>query len=171
MLFFFLFSKTSFRSASKVENNGCSAPLPVFRIRSCHTFSHPTLNPNWKRERARKRIGFKLASLCCKSLNSLDLQYLSDFLRIYTPSRQLRSSSDAQYSVLPHQVLWITLFLTPVSIYLEPAAIHYQKRPFFAVFKGLPQNRSVFWSSGSVHKLSASPRPVRSSSSSCGSRQ
>ena len=48
-----------------------------------------------------KRIDFKLALLCFKSLNGLSPSYLSNLLSKYTPSRQLRSSSDTHVLQVP----------------------------------------------------------------------
>ena len=44
---------------------------------------------------------YKTASLCFKSLDSSCPQYLSDLLHLYTPSRQLRSSSDTRLFRIP----------------------------------------------------------------------
>ena len=48
-----------------------------------------------------KRIDFKLASLCFKSLNGSAPTYLSDLIYFYTPSRQLRSSADTRVFRIP----------------------------------------------------------------------
>ena len=48
----------------------------------------------------KKRIDFKLASLCFKSLNGSAPTYLSD-LHLYTPSRQIRSTTDTQVFRIP----------------------------------------------------------------------
>ena len=48
-----------------------------------------------------KRIDFKLASLCFKSLNGSAPTYLSDLLHLYTPSWQLRSSADTRVFRIP----------------------------------------------------------------------
>ena len=52
-----------------------------------------------------KRILYKLAMLCFKSLNGLAPSYLSDLLSPYIPSRHLRSSSDATKLVVPRVTL------------------------------------------------------------------
>ena len=49
----------------------------------------------------KKRIDFKLTSLCFKSLNGSAPTYLSDLLHLYTPSRQLRSSADTRVFRVP----------------------------------------------------------------------
>ena len=49
----------------------------------------------------KKRIDFKLASLCFKSPNGSAPTYLSDLLHLYTPSRQLRSSADTRVFRIP----------------------------------------------------------------------
>ena len=40
------------------------------------------------------RIQYKICSLCFNAVNSSGPQYLADLLKIYAPSRQLRSSAD-----------------------------------------------------------------------------
>ena len=49
----------------------------------------------------KKKIDFKLASLCFKSPNGSAPTYLSDLLHLYTPSRQLRSSADTRVFRIP----------------------------------------------------------------------
>ena len=46
-------------------------------------------------------IGFKLASLCFKSLNGSGPTYISDFLHLYIPSRLLRSPADIREFRIP----------------------------------------------------------------------
>ena len=48
----------------------------------------------------KKRADYKLASLCFKSLNGSAPTYLSD-LHLYTPSRQIRSTTDTQVFRIP----------------------------------------------------------------------
>ena len=48
-----------------------------------------------------ERISYKLSLLCFKSLNGLAPSYLRDFLQLYKPSRNLRSSSDSRICKLP----------------------------------------------------------------------
>ena len=48
-----------------------------------------------------KRIKYKLSLLCYKALNGLAPPYLSKLLSTYTPSRQLRSSSDTRILQIP----------------------------------------------------------------------
>ena len=48
-----------------------------------------------------KRIQYKLSVLCFKSFDSSAPDYLSDLLHVYTPSRQLRSSSDTRLLSVP----------------------------------------------------------------------
>ena len=48
-----------------------------------------------------KRIDFKLASHCFKSVNGSAPTYLSDLLHLYIPSRQLRSSADTRVFRIP----------------------------------------------------------------------
>ena len=79
-----------FCKLQKVQNNAARLVL------KCPKSSHasPLLQSlHWLP--VEKRIGYKLALLCYKSLNGLSPSYLSDLLTIYTPSRQLRSSSDS----------------------------------------------------------------------------
>ena len=47
------------------------------------------------------RIEYKVSSLCYSSLSDSGPEYLSKVLRIYTPSRQLRSSSDNRILCVP----------------------------------------------------------------------
>ena len=53
----------------------------------------------------KKRISYKLASLCYKCLNDSAPDYLCSCLELYTPSRTLRSSSDALVLRVPHAKL------------------------------------------------------------------
>ena len=48
-----------------------------------------------------KRIDFKLASLCFKSLNGSAPTYFSDLLHLYTLSRQVRSSANTRVFRIP----------------------------------------------------------------------
>ena len=48
-----------------------------------------------------QRIDYKLSLLCFKSLNGLAPSYLADLLKLYTPLRQLRSSSDTSLLHIP----------------------------------------------------------------------
>ena len=80
----------------KVQN---SAARLIYRS---YKFNHvtPILNTlNWLP--FEKRINFKLASFCFKSLNSSPPTYLSDLLRLYSPFRQLRSSADTRVFRIP----------------------------------------------------------------------
>ena len=47
------------------------------------------------------RIQYKLSSLCYNYLNSTAPDYLTELLRIYKPTRQLRSSSDTSILCIP----------------------------------------------------------------------
>ena len=47
------------------------------------------------------RIQYKLSSLCYNCLNSTAPDYLTELLRIYKPTRQLRSSSDTSILCIP----------------------------------------------------------------------
>ncbi len=47
------------------------------------------------------RIKYKLCSLCFGAITSTGPVYLSDLLKIYTPSRQLRSSADIRILCIP----------------------------------------------------------------------
>ena len=48
------------------------------------------------------RIDYKISSLCFKVLESTAPSYLSDLLHVYTPPRQLHSSSDDRLFCVPH---------------------------------------------------------------------
>ena len=47
------------------------------------------------------QIQYKLSSLCYNCLNSTASDYLTELLRIYKPTRQLRSSSDTSILCIP----------------------------------------------------------------------
>ncbi len=80
----------------KVQNN--AARLTLRLPRSAHVT--PLLHSlHWLP--IEKRIDYKLSLLCFKSLNDLGPTYLSDLLHLYTPSRQLRSSSDTHLLRIP----------------------------------------------------------------------
>eukprot|EP00745_Piridium_sociabile_P040659 TRINITY_DN786_c0_g1_i8.p1 TRINITY_DN786_c0_g1~~TRINITY_DN786_c0_g1_i8.p1 ORF type:complete len:1132 (+),score=124.07 TRINITY_DN786_c0_g1_i8:119-3397(+) len=49
-----------------------------------------------------KRIDYKLSTLTFSAVSGSGPEYLSDLLHIYTPSRQLRSSSDTRLLRIPH---------------------------------------------------------------------
>ena len=49
-----------------------------------------------------ERIEYKLATLCHSFFSDTAPVYLSDLLRVYSPSRQLRSSSDSRTLRIPH---------------------------------------------------------------------
>ena len=56
------------------------------------------------------RIKYKLCSLCFGAITSTGPVYLSSLLKIYTPSRQLRSSTDGERSCsYTAPTLWNTL--------------------------------------------------------------
>ena len=48
-----------------------------------------------------KRIHYKIALFCFKALNNTSPSYISDLLRVYTPSRQLRSAADTRILRFP----------------------------------------------------------------------
>ena len=48
------------------------------------------------------RIEYKLSTLCHSFFSDTAPVYLSDLLRVYSPSRQLRSSSDSRTLRIPH---------------------------------------------------------------------
>ena len=49
------------------------------------------------------RIEYKLSTLCHSFFSDTAPVYLSDLLRVYSPSRQLRSSSDSRTLRIPHK--------------------------------------------------------------------
>ena len=84
----------------KVQNN---AARLIYRSSK---FSHitPLLHTlHWipTEKKKEKRIDFKLASVCFKSLNGSVPTYLSDLLHLFTISRQLRSSADTRVFRIP----------------------------------------------------------------------
>ena len=73
----------------KVQNNAVRLILKV--PKTDHITPHlQTLH--WLPVNA--RIQYKICSLCFNAVNSSGPQYLADLLKIYSPSRQLRSSAD-----------------------------------------------------------------------------
>ena len=48
-----------------------------------------------------QRINYKLSSICFLSVTESGPQYLADILKMYIPSRQLRSSSDTRLFQIP----------------------------------------------------------------------
>ena len=75
----------------KVQNNAAS--LICRTPKSDHI--SPVLNTlHWLP--VEQRIEYKLLLLACKSVNNDGTSYLSDLLKFYIPSRQLRSSSDSR---------------------------------------------------------------------------
>ena len=88
----------------------------------------------------KKRIDFKLASICFKSLNGSAPTYLSDLLHLYTPSRQL----EFQNTLLSHKVKWSALFLLPSSNNMEQASRFYPSRILCQFLQIFPKNLSLF---------------------------
>ena len=80
----------------KVQNN--AARLILKAPKTYHITSHfRTLH--WLPIDA--RIKYKLCSVCFGAITSTGTVYLSDLLKIYTPSRQLRSSADIRILCIP----------------------------------------------------------------------
>ena len=80
----------------KVQNNAARLVL------RCSKSSHATpmlQSLHWLP--IENRIVYKLSLLCYKSLNGLAPSYLANLLNVYTPSRQLRSSSDSHILQIP----------------------------------------------------------------------
>ena len=68
------------------------------------------------------RIQYKICSLCFNAINSSGPQYLADLLKIYAPSRQLRSSADTCTLRIPSvhtKKLWPTCLFTLCTYSLE----------------------------------------------------
>ena len=49
------------------------------------------------------RICYKICLFCFKCLNNMAPEYLTGMLRVYTPSRSLRSANDRTILVKPHK--------------------------------------------------------------------
>ena len=81
----------------KVQNNAARLITGLPNSSMSHLFSIPY---KWL-PTGKKRIDLKLAPLCFKSLNGSAPTYLSDLLHLYTPSRQLRSSTDIRVFRIP----------------------------------------------------------------------
>ena len=86
------------------------------------------------------RIQYEVSSLCHSSLSDSGPDYLSRVLRIYTPSRQLRSSSD-------NRILCFSSVKTKTfgqrSCVLEQISIWHQEFTVKNLFQASPQNPSV----------------------------
>ena len=80
----------------QVDNNATRLIYRSFHFNRVTPLLHTR---HWLRTKI--RIDLKLASLCFKSLNGSACTYLSDFLHLYTPSRQLRSSADTRVFRIP----------------------------------------------------------------------
>ena len=80
----------------KVQNNAARLILKVLKFD--HITAHlQTLH--WLPVDA--RIQYKIRSLCFNAINSSRPQHLADLLKIYSPSRQLRSSADTCTLCIP----------------------------------------------------------------------
>ena len=80
----------------KVQNN--AARLVPRVSKTDHIFPH-LASLHWLPMDS--RIQYKLSSLCYNCLNSTAPDYLTELLRIYKPTRQLRSSSDTAILCIP----------------------------------------------------------------------
>ena len=80
----------------RVQN---SAARLVVKAKRCDHISPILRTLHWLP--IQERIHHKMLSICHVSLTADGPVYLSDFLRIYTPSRQLRSSSDTRILRIP----------------------------------------------------------------------
>ena len=80
----------------KVQNNAAHLVLKVSKMD--HISPH-LASLHWLP--IGSRIQYKLSSLCYNCLNSTDPDYLTELLRIYKPTRQLRSSSDTSILCIP----------------------------------------------------------------------
>ena len=80
----------------KVQNNAARLILKV--PKTDHITPHlQTLH--WLPVKA--RIHYKICSLCFNAINYSAPQYLADLLKVYSPSRQLRSSADTCTLCIP----------------------------------------------------------------------
>ena len=80
----------------KVQNN---AARLVLRVSKTDHISPHLASLHWLP--IDSRIQYKLSSLCYNCLNSTAPDYLTELLRIYKPTRQLRSSSDTSILCIP----------------------------------------------------------------------
>ena len=97
MLCLLVLQNTSLKKLQEVQNHAAQL---VF---CCSKFDHVTLllhSLHWLP--AHMRIDYKISSLCFKVLESTAPSYISDLLHVYTPSWQLRSSSDDWLFRVPH---------------------------------------------------------------------
>ena len=74
-----------------------------------------------------KRIMYKLATMCHKCINDNAPMYLKDLLRLYIPSRTLRSSTDTTRFVIPKMLM---------KSYGERSFVHSGPK----IWNSLPQN-------------------------------
>ena len=74
-----------------------------------------------------QRIEYKLSLLCFKIISHQVPIYLSELLHLYTPSRQLRSSTDTrvQNTILPNKVLWSFSYQAPFIWNQLPVSVHH----------------------------------------------
>ena len=105
----------------KVQNN---AACLVLRIPKTDHISPHLASLHWLPNDS--RIQYKLASLCCNCLNSTAPVYLTEFLKVYILTRQLRSSSDTSHS-LPslcvHALAWSEIFSLCSAVCLEQSPL------------------------------------------------
>ena len=78
----------------------CIARSSDKRPREADTFTRHTL-PLTDTQARKRRIEYKLLHLAFKSVSNDGPSYLSDLLKFYIPSRQLRSSSDTRLLRIP----------------------------------------------------------------------
>ena len=76
----------------------CIARSSDKRPREADTFTRHTL-PLTDTQARKRRIEYKLLHLAFKSVSNDGPSYLSDLLKFYIPSRQLRSSSDPRLRI------------------------------------------------------------------------
>ena len=79
----------------KVQNNAAHLVLRVSKTDHISHFASLAWLP------IDSRIEYKLSPLCYNCLNSTAPDYLTELLRIYKPTRQLRSSSDTSILCIP----------------------------------------------------------------------
>ena len=88
--------KYLFRKLHRIQNNAARVISRSSKLDHVSPFLHSL---HWLP--AHQRIKYKLSSICFSSATGIGLQYLADILKIYVPSRQLRSSSDSRLFEIP----------------------------------------------------------------------
>ena len=124
-MLFFLVPQDTLTSFKKFKTMLLGSSTSLLNSAMSHLFSILYTGSQLK-----KRIDFKLASLCFKSLNGSACTYFSDLLHLYTPSQQLRSSADTWVFRIPSfrtksSGQYSFSYQAPITWNKLPASIHH----------------------------------------------